>query len=278
MSCLKKLTLFCGLIGQVMAKEDPLDELVTLAGPDGSLFTLPNAHGITIYGTESKTPDTKVHFSGFGDVEARSYGSRSSSKFALAIHHVSGDGSEWEPIAERLQQQGWFVLVPNWRSLPGTDPQQYFGPHGNWSEFPESYESNLNDILKQFGYSKFDALIGFSWGGWVAGQRAGNFPNSVGQLALVAPAFGSRDECDGIHIDTPSILIWGETDEWVRYTPNRVDFVLNMFSHVEFVHEPGGHYIAPAWEDLIVSFVTTGEIKRKRHFLEKRKGALALKA
>lgn len=207
--------------------------------------------------TAAHEPTVTIKLSrGFGTIKAREYGQKGG-KFAVVIHQVYSNGGEWEPIALKLAAKHWYVLQPIWTGNPKTDPVQCVGPTGwsRWRCYPHVYTSNLNDILKATGYDKFDALLGFSWGGWAAGMRAAKVPDSVNRVALVCPAFLSEPEARKLDkgISVPTALFMGTDDRWVPYANS--DFIVPMMTNVEFVHSPGDHCIHPKWEEQIVSFV-----------------------
>lgn len=241
--------------------EHDMDWHPVYSGKDIAYFC-PGQPNKTVYGTRAtQVWNRNIDLAGYGQIKAREYGRQNQlphQKFALAIHQVNSDGAEWEPVALLLAQNDWHVLVPNWSSNPKTDPNQCVGPTGwsQWKLFEGAFKQNLDNILNQFKHDQFDALLGFSWGGWVAGMRALHQPETVKRLVLVAPAFLEEEELSPTVLQNcrvPTALFWGEDDRWVSFKNSK--FVRHAFGRVqEFVREPGDHCIHPAWESQIADF------------------------
>jgi pimeloyl-ACP methyl ester carboxylesterase len=167
---------------------------MTFDDPEFGKLTLPNMQGLTIYGRQAAPPNKSMELS-IGKVWAREYGV-GNSKFAVALHSVYSTGSEWQPVGEQLAERGWYFLIPNWSGNKITDPALCYEEQGEWPRWQKQapvYAALLDEILDQTGYKKFDALLGFSWGGWIATMRAARYPQTVGKLVLVAPAFLEED-------------------------------------------------------------------------------------
>lgn len=232
-------------------------------------YFCPGMPNKTVYGTKAHQDWNKdISLAGYGTIKAREYGLQKDlphQKFALAIHQVNSNGAEWDPVARKLADHDWHVLVPNWSSNPKTDPIQCVGPTGwsQWKLFQGSFRSNLDDILKLYKKDKFDALLGFSWGGWVAGMRALYRPETVERLVLVAPAFLEEEELANYSASRVSTAVfWGEDDRWVPFQNTK--FVRRAFGQPkEFEQEPGDHCIHPVWENKIVKFVLNEEDTKK---------------
>ena len=106
----------------------------------------------------------------------------------VLLHGGSGSWTHWLRNIEALAESGRWVLVPD---LPG------FGDsaaprHGTDADaIPEPFEQGLQCLL---GEQACD-LVGFSFGGMVAGLVAAQFPARVARLVLVgAPGLGIAPE------------------------------------------------------------------------------------
>jgi pimeloyl-ACP methyl ester carboxylesterase len=92
----------------------------------------------------------------------------------LFLHAGGMDGRMWRPLAERLEDRYW-VIVPDLRG------------HGTTPLPPEEF-SNVDDVLAVLDDLEVDrvAVVGASFGGYVALQLATAAPERVKGLVLMA--------------------------------------------------------------------------------------------
>ena len=106
----------------------------------------------------------------------------------VLLHGGSGSWTHWLRTVQALVDAGRWVLVPD---LPGFGDSS-LPPHGTDADaIPEPLEQGLQHLL---GARACD-LVGFSFGGMVAGMVAAQFSARVARLVLVgAPGLGIAPE------------------------------------------------------------------------------------
>jgi pimeloyl-ACP methyl ester carboxylesterase len=98
----------------------------------------------------------------------------------VLLHGVAGSSSTWQPVLERLEQDGCrhLVIAPD---LLGHGESA--GPSGDFSM--GAYANGLRDLLAALGHRRV-TVVGHSLGGGVAMQFAYQFPEMCARLVLVS--------------------------------------------------------------------------------------------
>ena len=144
----------------------------------------------------------------------------------LLLHAGGLDGRMWHPLAERLKD-GYRLHMPDLRG------------HGD-TPLPEEEFANAEDLVRLLDRLKINraAVVGASFGGWVALQLATLAPERVTGLALMASAFDLDEwspELDAFRAEEEALLEAGDIDgavelglrTWVR-EPQITDLVADM--------------------------------------------------
>jgi 3-oxoadipate enol-lactonase len=164
----------------------------------------------------------------------------------LLVHAGGLDGRMWHPLAERLKDS-YRVHMPDLRG------------HGD-SPMPDEEFANAEDLVRVLDSLrvKRTAVVGASFGGWVALQLATLAPDRVSGLALMASAFDLDDwspELEAFRTEEEALLEAGDIDgavalglrTWVR-EPAIADVVADM-SRVAFERQ---HGVEPKMRELPV--------------------------
>jgi 3-oxoadipate enol-lactonase len=154
----------------------------------------------------------------------------------LLVHAGGLDGRMWHPLAERLKDS-YRLHMPDLRG------------HGDTPLPPEEF-ANAEDLVRVLDSlnAKRTAVVGASFGGWVALQLATLAPDRVSGLALMASAFDLDNwspELEAFRTQEESLLEAGDIDgavelglrTWVR-EPAIADVVADM-SRVAFERQQG---------------------------------------
>jgi pimeloyl-ACP methyl ester carboxylesterase len=154
----------------------------------------------------------------------------------LLVHAGGLDGRMWHPLAERLKDS-YRVHMPDLRG------------HGD-SPMPDEEFANAEDLVRVLDSLRVGhtAVVGASFGGWVALQLATLAPDRVSCLALMASAFDLDDwspELEAFRTEEEALLEAGDIDgavelglrTWVR-EPAIADVVADM-SRVAFERQQG---------------------------------------
>jgi 3-oxoadipate enol-lactonase len=154
----------------------------------------------------------------------------------LLVHAGGLDGRMWHPLAERLKDS-YRLHMPDLRG------------HGDTPLPPEEF-ANAEDLVRVLDSlnAKRTAVVGASFGGWVALQLATLAPDRVSGLALMASAFDLDNwspELEAFRTEEESLLEAGDIDgavelglrTWVR-EPAIADVVADM-SRVAFERQQG---------------------------------------
>jgi 3-oxoadipate enol-lactonase len=154
----------------------------------------------------------------------------------LLVHAGGLDGRMWHPLAERLKD-GYRLHMPDLRG------------HGD-TPLPAEEFANAEDLVRLLDglRIKRTAVVGASFGGWVALQLATLAPDRVSGLALMASAFDLDDwspELEAFRTEEEALLEAGDVDgavelglrTWVR-EPAIADLVADM-SRAAFERQQG---------------------------------------
>lgn len=96
----------------------------------------------------------------------------------LFLNGIGADASAAAPLLRRISGREVWTL-----DMPGTGGS----PDCLWPYSAQSMAAAIMDVVEQFGYPIID-LAGFSWGGALAQQIAGQFPDQIRHLILIATA------------------------------------------------------------------------------------------
>jgi 3-oxoadipate enol-lactonase len=164
----------------------------------------------------------------------------------LLVHAGGLDGRMWHPLAERLKDS-FRVHMPDLRG------------HGD-SPMPDEEFANAEDLVRVLDSLRIKrtAVVGASFGGWVALQLATLAPDRVSGLALMASAFDLDDwspELEAFRTEEEALVEAGDIDgavalglrTWVR-EPAIADVVADM-SRVAFERQ---HGVEPKMRELPV--------------------------
>ncbi len=121
----------------------------------------------------------------------------------VAVHGLTTPSEVWDPVAERLTEIGYRILVYDLYGRGGSDDVS--GPQDT-----AFHVRQLKDLVKALNLDDELILLGYSMGGQIAAAFAADAPDRVQRLVLVAPSGIRMEESrfDRFCRQTPVIGDW----------------------------------------------------------------------